>query len=299
MNLTQLRYFLATAETLNYTKAARQLYVSRQALRQALGLLEQEFQTPLFVNHRNKLSLTAAGEYLRMTGAQALEAFEQAEEGMKRFAGQKESFTIAVSQSLFPFLLPQMDTIIRRFQDRYPGFSLEFQVMSNDEAIRAATENRFNCGLVIQMPCARPGMVMEVLSRYDAIVSFDKSAHLCDLQTVTPQDLSGRHCIGMGSLQETMRPFYEACRACGVRFPYEVVPSAIDAFYRVAHEDVIAFDILKEGIPLFERDRHGFLEGYFWEIGLLYREELLQRDTWQLLCRFIKEEFNRLKQNHD
>ena len=35
MDITQLRYFLVTAETLNYTKAAEQLYMSRQALRQA------------------------------------------------------------------------------------------------------------------------------------------------------------------------------------------------------------------------------------------------------------------------
>ncbi len=85
MDMTQLRYFLTTAETLNYTRAAERLYLSRQALRQALAAMEKEFGTPLFVNQRNKLSLTEAGEYLRLAGAETLARFDEMTEGMKRF----------------------------------------------------------------------------------------------------------------------------------------------------------------------------------------------------------------------
>ena len=64
MDITQLRYFLKTAETLNYTRAAEGLFITRQSLRQALGNLEKEIGAPLFRNEKNHLSLTEYGEYL-------------------------------------------------------------------------------------------------------------------------------------------------------------------------------------------------------------------------------------------
>lgn len=295
MNLTQMRYFLATAETLNYTKAAKQLYVSRQALRQALQLLEDEFETPLFVNHRNKLSLTAAGEYLHTAGAEAVEKFDRLTEGMKRFAGQRESLRVALSQSLFPFMIPEMGKIVKRFQAKYPAFCLEFLSLSNDEAIRAVTDRRCHCGLIIQMPCERPGLVMKELMRYDAMISFGEGDRRLDGRPVKLGDLKGRLCIGMGSLYETMRPIYEACKEQGMELQYEVVPSSIDAFYRVAHEDAAAFDILKKDTPFFEIGGCGILEGYYWEIGILCREPSRHEDAEEVFCRFMKEEFHRLK----
>jgi len=295
MNLTQLRYFLAAAEALNYSKAAKQLYVSRQALRQALQLLEGEFETPLFVNRRNKLSLTAAGEYLYTAGAEAVEKFDKATEGMKRFAGQGKSLCVAVSQSLFPFMVPDMDKIVKRFQDRYPAFCLEFLPLPNDEAIGAVRDGRCGCGLVIQMPCRRPGLAMEVLTRYDAIISFGENIHHPARQPIGLHDLKGRLCIGMGSLYETMRPFYEACREEKVELQYEVVSSTIDAFYRVAHEDAMAFDILTEDTPFYHTGSYGILEGYYWEIGLLYREASRHREAEEVFGRFLKEELERME----
>ena len=77
MDITQLRYFLATADTLNYTKAAERLYMSRQALRQSLASMEEELGMPLFVNERNRLSLTVQGEYLQLSARTVVEAFEK------------------------------------------------------------------------------------------------------------------------------------------------------------------------------------------------------------------------------
>ena len=42
MNITQLKYFLKTAELMNYSKAAEELLIARQSLRQSVGALEDE-----------------------------------------------------------------------------------------------------------------------------------------------------------------------------------------------------------------------------------------------------------------
>ncbi|MCI8402808.1 MAG: LysR family transcriptional regulator [Lachnospiraceae bacterium] len=297
MDITQLKYFLTTAETLNYTKAAQKLYISRQALRQALASMEKEFQTALFINRRNKLSLTAAGEYLYTAGTRVVEEFDGAVKGMTRFASEKVTLTIAVSKSLFPFMIPEMNQIIKRFRKRYPAICLDLQPMSNDEAIEAVTRGGADCSLVIQMPCERPGLRMESLAEYRGMVSYCEGHALEGRDTVGPEDLADMVCIGMGSMQETMRPFYEECRDKGLEICYQIVPSALDAFYRVAHEGVVAFDVDLPDVPDdFELGESSVLEGYSWELGLLCKEDSSLSGEQQLLVRFVREEYERMQE---
>lgn len=295
MDITQLRYFLTTAETLNYTQAAQQLYISRQALRQALSGMEKELGMPLFVNRRNKLSLTAAGEYLRLSGAEVVKSFDEMKDGLQRFAEQKTVLPVAFSHSLFPFMVPEFDGLLRRFQSRYPMIGLDVRMMSNDQVIEALMAGDLACGGVIQMPCQRSGLHMEALVCYDAIVSYGENHPFSGRRYVREEDLAGLSFIGMGGLRETMRPLWEACRKKGVEFQYETVPDTIDAFYRIAHEPVAGFDILKEKVPDFSWSRCSLLEGYSWEIGLLCREDSPLHREVQLFCCFMGEEYERMK----
>ena len=54
--------FLTLAETLSYTQAARQLYLSHQALSRQIARLEEELGHPLFARSTRRVALTAAGE---------------------------------------------------------------------------------------------------------------------------------------------------------------------------------------------------------------------------------------------
>jgi DNA-binding transcriptional LysR family regulator len=62
MELRQLKYFIAAAKHLNFTKAANECSIVQTAMTQQIANLEHELNVKLFErNHRN-LSLTAAGE---------------------------------------------------------------------------------------------------------------------------------------------------------------------------------------------------------------------------------------------
>lgn len=61
MEIRQMRYFLATAEEMNITKAAEKLHIAQPPLSRALSALEKELGTQLFVRGRRHISLTAEG----------------------------------------------------------------------------------------------------------------------------------------------------------------------------------------------------------------------------------------------
>ena len=56
MEFNQVRYFLALAETLNFTRAAEKCNVSQPALTRSIKLLEQELNGPLLIrNGKNRI----------------------------------------------------------------------------------------------------------------------------------------------------------------------------------------------------------------------------------------------------
>jgi LysR family cyn operon transcriptional activator len=74
VELRHLRYFLAVAEELSFTRAARQLYVSQPALSQQIRSLERIVGTPLFHRGPGGVQLTAAGNALIKPARSALAA---------------------------------------------------------------------------------------------------------------------------------------------------------------------------------------------------------------------------------
>lgn len=78
MDLTEIVYFLAIAESKSLLRAAEALYISQSALSQFLTKLERRIGTPLFLREKNskRLRLTEAGK-LYYDGAKQISAIQQ------------------------------------------------------------------------------------------------------------------------------------------------------------------------------------------------------------------------------
>ena len=68
MNFLNLKYFIVTAEEMNFTKAAKRLFISQQSLSNHIAKLEDYFGVQLF-DRNTPLTLTDAGKaFLRAPG---------------------------------------------------------------------------------------------------------------------------------------------------------------------------------------------------------------------------------------
>ena len=64
VQLQQLAYFVAVAETKHFTRAALRVHVAQPSLSAQIRTLETELGSPLFNRARGNITLTAAGEAL-------------------------------------------------------------------------------------------------------------------------------------------------------------------------------------------------------------------------------------------
>ena len=78
MELFQVRYVLAAAETLNFTKAAERCHVSQPALTKAVKSLEQELGAPIFNREGKRVTLSDFGRSILPTLRQVIEQAERA-----------------------------------------------------------------------------------------------------------------------------------------------------------------------------------------------------------------------------
>ena len=76
MELRQLKYFLKLAETLNFSSAAKELFITQSTLSQQILNLEREFDQPLFVRNSHEVQLTEAGRLLMPHAQESINAAE-------------------------------------------------------------------------------------------------------------------------------------------------------------------------------------------------------------------------------
>lgn len=78
MTITQLKYFLALAETLNFSKVAERFYVAQTAISYGIKSLETELGTALFQRTTKKVELTPAGQTFYSRIKPAVQIIDQA-----------------------------------------------------------------------------------------------------------------------------------------------------------------------------------------------------------------------------
>jgi DNA-binding transcriptional LysR family regulator len=123
LELRDLRYFLAVAEELNFTRAAERLHLAQQALSAAVRRLEADLGVQLFTRSTRHVALTAAGEALVEAARHVLESAAEAVDQATR-AGRGRTGRLIIGFSTAAGSVPMVRGLIRRFARSAPGVDI-------------------------------------------------------------------------------------------------------------------------------------------------------------------------------
>jgi DNA-binding transcriptional LysR family regulator len=114
-----LRYFIAVADELHFTRAAERLFVSQPALSKQIRMLERQLGTPLFDRDRREVRLTPAGVALLPHARAVSAAWDSAWQAVEQAkAGQRATLVVGMSTS--PGRGGMLPVIRSRFTDEHP-----------------------------------------------------------------------------------------------------------------------------------------------------------------------------------
>jgi DNA-binding transcriptional LysR family regulator len=147
MDYRQLRYFIAVAEELSFSRAARRLNISQPPLSIQIKAIEAELGTVLFVRNRRKVELTPAGEVLLENARRAVRQLEHTTEAVRR-AGRGEAGTIRLAFTSSVPMREAFARMLRTFRGRYPEVQIELQHMGTGSQFAALADDQIDFGIL-------------------------------------------------------------------------------------------------------------------------------------------------------
>lgn len=127
MEILQLKYFYALAQTQHVTRTAEQLHIAQPALTQTIHRLEKELEVKLFEPSGRNIVLTEYGKYLYKKIEPVLKALNEIPEELQILAGERKKL-LKINVKAASGLVT--DTIIR-FQKEHK--EMRFQIVQNAE----------------------------------------------------------------------------------------------------------------------------------------------------------------------
>lgn len=90
MNYDRIKYFVKAAELLNFSEAARELYITPQAFGRQITLFEEEIGGELFIRSKHKITLTYEGEIIYKHMAPLVDAIENEYQAMQNVVQKRQ-----------------------------------------------------------------------------------------------------------------------------------------------------------------------------------------------------------------
>ncbi|GAB1488895.1 LysR family transcriptional regulator [Opitutaceae bacterium] len=195
MEIHQLRYFVAVAETGNFTRAAERSFVAQPSLSQQIIKLESELGHKLFHRLGRKAVLTEAGAVFLERAQRILFEIEDAAKELRDDPALERTIVVGAIPTLAPFLLPQL---LDRAKTAFP-----FLIVHSYEAFRADIVSAVVAGeldlALTSLPVEDHRLSVEPLFTEPLLLVVGRSHRLAQQETVTASDLAEETFVLLGN----------------------------------------------------------------------------------------------------
>ena len=199
MELRHLRYFVAVAEELNFTRAAEKLRLAQPSLTRQIHNLEDELGVRLLDRSRNQVSLTEEGRSFLVDARRLVALSLESVKSVQRFSrGESEQLNIGY---LFKFNFDLLPVTLASFYQTFPETSVNLFDMSPAEQLRALESRKIDLGFVgLRPPHANKntgGLTWECVARHNVVVVLPESHPLAKKGKIKITDLKSLFFVAM------------------------------------------------------------------------------------------------------
>jgi len=201
MEIHQLTYFVAVAETGSFSRAAERCNIAQPSLSQQIQKLEQELGEPLFDRLTRRVVLTDAGRSLLPRATTILAELQDIKHSMNQEADSSRGMlNVGFIPTMAPFVLPK---VIQRFSKEFPQARLAVHEDLTESLVRELVDGKLDVGITSAPIHNKLIRTQELLTeplwvasskKHDIITSAD--IHIKELDDFPFIALSEMHCLG-------------------------------------------------------------------------------------------------------
>ena len=276
MELRHLRYFIAVAEELNFSRAAERLNVSQPPLSRQIRDLESELNVRLFERNHQEVKLTRVGRALL---ARAQELMREAELLRTRAHEMETELYEELQLGYAPAPTAAIIAgVLSRYHELAPGASVTLHDLSLSEILTGIRAKKLHAGLTLRpRPAETRGLVFEPLRRYSVGIICARSSPFAQLSEIRPSAVPMNKLIGYRAAEF---PEYQpwVAKVLGVSKTRVTITEECDGVLSIiaAVEAGKAPAVVGEFTTAVAGDRVRYIpfvsKASFMEVGLLYKK---------------------------
>lgn len=241
MELMQLRYFSAVAETRSFTAAARRLHVSQPALSYQVKQLEHELGARLFDRTSRRVTLSADGRiFLPLAQAVLFKADEAVRVMEERLGAETGEVDFGSIPSVSAHVVPH---ILGSFSRQFPGVKVNLMEAGTVDLERALLEGQLDVAIVSE-PTNPTVFEVKPLVEEDLVLLVSIDHPFAQRGRVSLREMADEDFIMPDATYALADQIVDACRHAGF------APSVA---YRTSLESLRSFVAHQLGVALFPR----------------------------------------------
>ena len=188
LDFRRMRYFVAVAEELSFSRAAQLLHIAQPPLSAQIKQLEDDLRVQLFERTRRGVRLTAAGQVLLVEARRIFIQLEQTARIVERVgSGEVGRLNLGFVPSASNEVLPPL---LHHFRSNFPDVELFLEEMTPDEIVKRLQNTQIDVGF-FYLPFEEPNLDFRAVSRESLIVALPESHPLADQPLIELRALAG------------------------------------------------------------------------------------------------------------
>jgi len=196
MELRHLRYFVAVAEMLNFTRAAEKLRLAQPSLTRQIHNLEEEIGVQLLNRTKSHVALTVEGRSFLVDARRLLALASESVAAVQRLSrGETGQLNIGYISNFNFDLLPRT---LGAFREGFPHIALNLFDMTPAEQLRGLEARKIDLGFVgLRPPVVTKDLQWECLARHKTFVAIPEKHALAKNPRIKLTDLKTMFFVGM------------------------------------------------------------------------------------------------------